>query len=354
MALYDWDGYQGYSTAGILREHQRVNGTPTIVTGGRFGGKRLYCQATAVEGDYVARFVPFAPATLAVGFFLTPSNQLAAPIYLFEFQNADGGHLCGRLNADGSLSVLRGAPVCGVDFSGRLEGGTLLKTSEAGVLSSSIGASVQVKVTIDHVAGAVDIVVNGTNVLHLTDADTQNGDNATITNFLHGCAFCGPAATGVSYEDLVMATDLPGDMAVNSHFMTGDSAVDHAGDILGGDGSTEHYKRINEQPEPDNATTRVRLNAVDDADGYTHEALKTPGAAIAGVMVVTDCALESPGWGSVGARWRIGGVAHDAPGQGVGTGWYRIKTRYPTNPATEAAWEEAEFNGAELALRKTY
>jgi hypothetical protein len=53
MPKYDFDGYEDYGTAGILREHSRKNGSPSIDTGGRHGGHKLTCHGNATIGKTV-------------------------------------------------------------------------------------------------------------------------------------------------------------------------------------------------------------------------------------------------------------------------------------------------------------
>ncbi|MCE5247959.1 hypothetical protein LLG88_13690 [bacterium] len=349
--IYDYDGFDDYTSP--AREHARVIGTPTTVTGGRFGGRRLLCQAATAMGDYVSRFARSGGTpTLAARCVVQVTNQLARAIYLFDFQNGDGGHVSIRLNPDGSLSALRDAAASGYDFSQGGVGATVLGTSEAGVVGAT-AVSLQAVVTIHATAGTIDVYVNDTNVLQLTGLNTQNGATASITHLVYGCGYCGPAATAVYFDDLILASDVVGDYRVDSHFPTGDSLDNNFGTPVGGSG-TDHYTRVNESPEPDDLTTYVVLSGVGDRETYGHDVLKNAGAPIVDVMAVLDARIEAAGWGSVAASVQVADDHFDSSAQGLSTSIQRFRPRFTVNPATDLAWTEAEFNAMEAGAVKTY
>lgn len=345
--IYDFDGFEDYATAGLLRENLRASGACAIVSGGRNSGNRLRCQYGYPSG-YVCRAVPAAPQTVVVGFY-GQQVSLGSRAYFLEFRDATRAHVMIGVNTDGSVFALRSSQAGDFDPSG----GTELGTSRAGVINADIPFLIQVAVTISDSAGSVEIRVNGVQVLTISPDDTRNAGTETVTNILVGAGY-GPGGTYLYVDDLWIASDFLGDRRVDSHFPVNDGANRDGVPKDAGD----HCEMVDESPEPDDDTSYVTLAAADDRESYGIEAFKNPGATIDAVLVVLDAKKEAAGAALVAAHIHgpgSPGADYDGTAQGLATDYTRLKEVYETVPGSGSPgspWDETVFNSAEFGCVK--
>jgi hypothetical protein len=353
--IYDFDGYEDYATAGLLREHVRVEvpGNLSIVTGGRNGGHRLKCDCTGNSLGAAGRVVRAIPelATVAFGVYMEVSS-LARLLGLFQLRDATTGHVVISVNTDGSLTVARAYTL--TDFSEYLNfplyGMTTLGTSAAGVVVAGTPFHFQAKVTIADAAGAVELKVNGVIVLTLTGVDTRNGGTATVTNILHGAVAGSAGSASVYYDDFWVADDYVGDRRVDSHFPTSDGTNQDGTPSAAG----AHYAMVDEAPEPDDDTSYVTLTSAGQRESYGVDDFKNTGATIDAAMIVLDAKKTDAGAATLAAHVHGAGSPADYDGtpQGLTTSYSRIKEVLSADPISGDPWDETTFNAAEFGDQK--
>lgn len=351
--IYDFDGFEDYPTAGIAREHLRTGGDLAVVSGGRNGGNRLRCNSVnGYISGFGGRAIAAAPATVAVGAYVQ-SVSLASLVYLLDFRDTTQSHVLISVNVDGSVSVSRSTYSGDFGYSGTFGYGgqaTVLGTSAPGLVSADAPFHLQVKVTVDNAAGAVEVLVNGVPALTLTGKDTQNAGTASVTHVLYG----GPGGLGyVYFDDVWLADDFIGDRRVDSHFPTSDGANQDGTPSSAGD----HFAMVDEAT-PDDDTSYVTLAAASDRESYGCEDFKNPGASIDAVMVVLDAKKTDAGAATLGTHIHgpgSPGTDYDGTAQGLTTDYGRYKQVYETDPDSGSPgdpWDEAGFNAAEYGAVK--
>lgn len=342
--IYDYDGYEDYSTAGLLLEHARVHGTPTVDTGGRWGGHKLTCK----PDDWVGRVVPTGPATLVVGGYLVITN-LTDPFYLFDLRDSSYSNILIRVNADGSLTALRSDAVNGLDdFSSGGVGATVLDSSVAGVVQDGVGAVVQLKTVLSATAGEVHVYVGQVHALALSLQNTLVGPLPRVDYLVHGCGYCDNPDTRVTFDDLWLADDYLGNRRVDVQDLTSDGTYQQGVPSSGG----AHFEDVKELPQPD-ATGFVSLLLVGQRDTYGHAPFQNVGAALDAVMVVADGMSGGLGSASMATALVASGQTRDGAAVALSNaGDSRAKTLYQTNPGTSAAWVEADYNASEIGGKR--
>jgi hypothetical protein len=342
--VYDYDGYEDYDTTGLLLEHKRLHGTPTVDAGGRWGGQKLTCK----PDDWVCRTIAAGPATLVVGGYLVITN-LTDPFYLFDVRDGSYSNVLIRVNADGSLSAFRSDQVNGLDdFAGGGVGATLLDSSVAGVVQDGVGAVVQLKTVLSATAGEVHVYVGNVHALALTGMNTLAGPFPTAYYLVHGCGYCANPDTRVTFDDLWLADDYLGNRRVDSQPVTSDGTYQQGVASSGG----AHYEDVNEMPQPDTMTVVV-LSLVGQRDTYGHAPFQNVGAAIDAVMVVTDGMSGGLGNASMATTLVASGQTRDGAEVALtNAGNVRAKTLYQTDPGTSAAWIESDYNASEVGGKR--
>ena len=341
---YDFDGYEDYDSTGLLREHTRIHGTPTIgTTGARNSGQALNCG----YGTYACRSLTANLATVAVGDWFTLWTPTGAT-YVYDFRDETLSHVVIAVNADGSISALRAGAIASYPLQdyGNCAGLTTLGTSATGVITSGVAVNLQVLVVISATVGQVLVTVNGTAVLNLTNIDTLNSGAAYVTNLLMGDM----NATGgsVSFDDYWAADANLGDVRVDYHYPTGDGSY-HQSTPSAGSG---RWAMVGEHPEPDDDVTYNSF-AVGNLDTYTHTAFVNTGASILGVLTVLDASKASAGTAQMKQACLRSGTNYENPAFSLSSSYDRYKRVMVVDPATSVAWTETNFNSGQFGAHRT-
>lgn len=220
MALLFMDGFDHYGTAELLNKWSNVGGTGTAListSNGRRGGGALYIQ----NAHTLVKYFPTASDTVIVGCAyyaasLTSSIITAANDFL-AVRDGTLPHVRLHPFSDGSIHVTRG-----VSTNTPVEIGA----TAPGVLTVGTFNFIELKVTVSDTVGAVELRVNGVQVLALSGVDTRNGGNASI----NGLAIGGSVATNVTtyFDDLYVCdttgtenNDFLGDVRIEPFFPSG-------------------------------------------------------------------------------------------------------------------------------------
>jgi hypothetical protein len=346
MQIHDFDGYDDYPTAQLLREHVRIVGAAvSIVSGGRNGGNRLRCNAAA---NYVCRAFKTSPAEVVIGAYL----EIAAfPVPFLEFRDATNGQVYLIVESDGSIGVYRPSiPENDFNYPLPYNDGyrTLLGRTAAGVISAALPFHIQARLLVSDTVGELEIRVNGVPRLTLTNQDTRTG-TATITNILIGNGNVPGGGVAVYVDDLWSASTFVGDRRVDSHYPIADGANQDG--VASSGPADPHYPMVDE-PSPDDDTSYVTLDAAGERESYGCEDFKNPGASIDAVMIVVDAKKTDAGAATLATHIRQDATNDDGTTQGITTDYARYKQVYETDPVRTGAWDEAGFEAAEFGLKK--
>lgn len=312
------------------------SGNATVSATGRRGGKAL------VANNSAAYFQKSLPAALTEIFVALAYYRTTATVAnIVELYSAATLQVAMGLNADGSITVYRGA--------------TALGTSAAGLVPQSAYTQFQLRVVISDTVGVVQVRVNGSgsNAISVTGADTNNGAAAVSVN---GVRF-DPATGNDRWDDIVIwdtagstANTWLGDVRVDSYFpnANGDSSQ-----FVGSDGnSTDNYLLV-DGASP-NGTDYVQSSTVNDKDLYGFTNLSHTPSSIFGVLVAPSALKDDAGSRSIRMLAKSGGTEVDS---GADVNLSTTRTRYlglfETDPNTSAAWTKAGLDAAQFGVKVT-
>jgi uncharacterized protein CbrC (UPF0167 family) len=330
--VLDFDGFDDYTTAQILRENIRVTGAPTIVSGGRNGGNRLRFNSNSTIA--ICRAVPTSPGEVVVSFIFNPVAIRTA--YIVEFRDVERGQILIRLNADGSLSALLESYIYAASDWGDYAS-TLLGSSGAGLITAGIDQRIDLRVKIDNTVGEIEFRLNGVQILNLSGIDTRC-NSGVISNFLLGCS-AQVTTTDFYFDDLYVATSFLGtDVRVDSHY----SIADGANTDFTPSSGTDHFAMVDESTADDD-TTKVTATTPGSRDTYKVEAFKNPGGTIYSVKTCLTAKKVEANSAQLATCIRSGSTNYDGTAQGLTTDWANLGEVANTDPGTSAAWAETAF-----------
>ena len=170
-----------------------TNSGGTIIAGGRNG------NAAQTDGfvDGARYTIPTInqDATVTVGFaFKSPVLSSFANVLGFYSDSAATFHLYMQIHSTGALRVQRG------DFV------TTLGTSAAGVITANTWHYIEVQATLHDTTGAVQVKVNGTSVLNVTNVDTKNAGTKTVLDTIKVMGTGNGGSTLNQFDDLYLRT----------------------------------------------------------------------------------------------------------------------------------------------------
>ncbi len=364
------DGQDHYDTAHLAEKYTTVNSTActwTVAAEGP-GGKNCVVR-TATSGAGSAGYLGIAPLLTQEAIWVpTASGVFGMKVKINDFSlvpqplgagNANrclfavltGGqiHFAVQLNPDGTFTVVRAG------FSGT----TLATSTEA--LRENEWASVEVKWTISHTVGSVQIVVNRVVVLTVSGVDTQNYTELPSWDSVRLLATDAVNVGLITRMcDYYLADQSVGAGAyrVNDFLLSWEIAVikpNGAGSVSDWTPSAgANYECVDEVP-PNDDTDYISATTVTTRDDYDFEALPA-GAIVKGFQIVTLPRLTAAGSAGLTPVYRTGGGT-DAVGieQGITQTGYDTFRMWPydRNPVTDNQATKAEIDAAKFGLIKS-
>jgi hypothetical protein len=282
-------------------------------------------------------------ATRAVGFAINATNFNGnggtLPLSIVSFGDAGTLQLCLRVNADGTLSVCRGA-----------NNGAVVLGPSTQSLTINTWWFVEVSVTISPTAGAATVRVGGATWLSGTALNTR----ATANNSAN-CVIIGPCpsdgrAWQADYDDVYIdsAGNFAGDCRVETHLPTGNGASSTWTPSAG-----SNYSCVADNPSDDDTTFNVS-GTVGNLDLYTYPALATTAGAVQAVMIAPVLRNTASGSAGITMTYRQGSTNYSGGVQSVGSQSY---SNYPDiqghDPSTGAAWTIAGVNSAQYGVNRS-
>jgi hypothetical protein len=335
MALLFVDGFDHYASADVGKKGWILAGTGSILpTGGRRGGGAMSVATTS--SSTFAKTLPASYPTLIAGFAYDIG---ASPSYglIFDFVDAAITHISIGVTSDRAVYASRS--------------GTTLGTSANAVIPTPGSfAYIELKATIHDTAGAVEVRVNGVSVLTLTNVDTRNAGNASVTGFrLRG------ASTTSKIDDLYICdatgstnNSFLGDVRVDTLYPNADGTFSDFTPSTG----TSRFALVDESSV--NTTDYNDGAAVGDRDSYEMANLAALASqTVYGVQVSAALQKDDAGAKSAAVFVRSGGTNSDGPAAAIGTSQAFVSQVYETDPAASAAWTETTVNAMQAGVLVT-
>ena len=349
MALRFIDSFDHYQTAEIDAKWSTVvfnPPAPTIEPGlGRCGTQALRMGLSAVAS--VTKGTAFSGATAVVGFAIqyTGFAGVGTNTRFFHLGSTFGLHLGFFRASDGSIFVQR------MDLLG-----VLLGQSVPDVLRLGEWYYMEVKATIDNVAGAVEVRLNGVTVITVAGVDTQStaGAVAAINNF----SFQANSASDYLIDDLY-ALDITGP-APNNDFL-GDVRVEYLEPVAAGAhqdwsliGAASHWQAVDDGAFPDGDTTYIHTATAGLLDTEEYDNTGLPSGAIFGLHINLYARKTDSGFREIAPIIRHAGVDYVGANQAPSMASYNYLSQlFETNPGTGLVWTIADVNADEYGVQLT-
>ena len=334
MALLFMDGFDHYATADITKKWNSIVGSMTIFPiDGRRGGGAAGGNPSGSEN--LNKTLPGSYATLVFGLALKVDALVSLDI--LTLKESATSHLILRLNATGTLSVVRAAS-------------TVLGTSSTS-LSTDAFYYIEIKATIHDTTGAVEVRVNGVTCLNLTGQDTRNaGTTGLIDNFV----ITGTSGTWRLDDFYVCDTsgtknnDFLGDVRIDTLLPNADGTYSQFTPSTG----TNHSALVDEATP--NTTDYNDGATVGNRDSHQFTNLTSIASQIVyGVQVNAAIQKDDAGAKSACTFVRSGTTDGDAATAVLGTAQTYVSQIFETNPSGGVAWTEASVNAAEFGMKVT-
>lgn len=347
MALRYIDGFDIYGDGADMLDGLWLNNTAGFIDTSvvRTGAKSLRLTSTSTIAS-VRKGFGAELTTVGIGFGVHYASMPAsATADLLSFRDKNNAEHCAlRVRTEGTLEFANGD-------------GTVLAVSTAQVLTAAAYHHIEILVTIDDAAGAVEVRLNGVSVLSATGLDTTDTAEVETSQFL----LLGAANKTVYFDDLVVwdttgaaNNDFLGDVRVHTLKPDSDQA---AADWAPNTGTG--WAALDDS-SPDDDTTHVEAADPGDVSEYGLEDLPGGVSQIIGVMTLSrlkksdsgDCQVQvsvlSDDVGSPPAPAEANGA--DRAITPAYTYWADM---HEVDPATGAPWLAAAVDGARLRLDRT-
>ena len=338
MALRFMDSFDHYTT--FLQKWTSwasdAGGIAIGAAGARTGANGARITNASYAGGYrcIGVLTLTAQGTWIMGFAYRVAGIAATDIATTRDAGTVQGHL--RLNADGTLSLLRGA--------------TVVATSSR-VITAGVFQHIEFKHIIHSSTGTLEVRVNGV-VWATFTGNTQQTANATANQLGIG-ADAYPASHTTDYDD-VYILDGAGSAPNNAYW--GDTAINcllpsGAGNYTGLDtlvGAATHYQAVDEAA-PNDDTDYVADDTVDAKDSYAYADLAGAGT-IYGVQVLIRAKKDVAGTGNVARLYRNASTDNQGADVALGTSYGYVTEILETDPIAAGVWTVTNVNSAEFGV----
>lgn len=365
------DSADHYATADITEKWTQlisVNGSenpPVIGAYGRNSTNGIRLQAPLPAGTSVSQPIglTLAPtgAIFIIGFaakFTAFSHTIPGPSiredsylysnYLVALLNVNDNLCSLEMNTDGTLTVYRTL---------NYPNNSVALGTTAVAVQEGVWTFIEFKVTIHDSLGTVDVRINGSSALSLTNQNTRGvGAVNGWTNFKLGLWTHETGQTGptMDVDDLYV---LDGSGAVNNDFL-GDVTItpiypSGAGASTGWTPSAGDNYACVDEATPNDDTDYNATATIGAKDTYAMGNVPV-GADIRAVQILASVRKATEGPGKVKLVTRSSSTDHDSDEIGIaGTDYAYVRQVRETDPATAAAWTESGFNAVEMGLKKS-
>jgi hypothetical protein len=334
MALRFMDGFDYTNASGVHQDKWDSDSDQSWTPrAGRFGG-----NAISRNGNAPLNKTLDAQSTWIVGQAVRPPIGSSSG-QLLEFDDAGTVQVRIYISNSTDIEVYRGA-------------GTTLLGSASNVLANLEWRHLEVKVVINNTTGSVEIRVDGTTVINLTNQDTQVTGNATANKIIFNFG-----ASNLYHDDFYI---LDGTGTTNNNFL-GDVRVEtllpsgngNSSQFTGSDGnSTDNYLLVDDSPAPDDDTTYVESATLNDIDLYAIADLGNSPDTIYGVAQNSYSRKTDVGSRGLINVVRSGGTNYDGTNElDLLAEYKQVQEILETDPDTAVAWVTSGVNNMESGFK---
>lgn len=172
--------------------------------------------------------------------------------------------------------------------------------------------------------------------------DRYSGTNTSYNAYYDDFAFC--AIDGVA--PVASSSEWLGDARVVRLVPNGAGASADFTPL-----SSTNHSNVDDGANSDNDTTYNHSDVVGEKDSFAFGDLASSPLTVLGVRQHTSMRKDDVGPRTARTLLRIAGVDYESADLNVIDSWQTFQSFYPTNPATGAAWTEAEINALEAGYK---
>ena len=338
MTLRFIDGFDHFTTfAQFLYKYNETGSTSyvSLDTGRRSGSNAVKLYSTS---GYVTKTLD-DQATWTVGAAVKIASLPSSTGTIFQFRDNTGtvqASLC--VSVTGSLALYRGTT-----------SGTLLASSANALLGGSWNF-IEAKITIADSGGTFEARVNG-DVWVTYTGDTKYSSTLATANSIRLYGL--PSAINSWYDDFYICdatgtvnNSYLGDVRVDTLFPSGVGASAQFMPT----GSATNWENVDEA-SPDEDTSYNASETAGNIDSFTFADLTALNATIMGVQANILARKDDAGTRLLRAVARVGSTNYEGTDLTLSDSYVDQRTIWNQNPATTAAWTEAEINAAEFGYK---
>lgn len=308
-------------------------------TQARTGSRSLRMESYEAGTKWRVAFPAKSIVGSAFGLFLV-NLPVNINDFLFTFYNSGTAIVTIQISPAGALQVRRG------NYTGSVLGST-----DAGVITAAAFNHIEAKVIRDNVVGEIEIRVNGVTALKLTDLDLGtidiDGVGQTGVETLTG--------TTMYLDDLIIWN---GDGDVNNDFFGPARVLTVFAD---GEGTHNDWNAVGaatpheaiDETTPDGDATYIAASTVGDKQSLTIPELPPEVATVAGVFILPMTKLGSAGTGNMKVSIESDGAIAEGPDTPLTTAYTYWPVAFEKDPATGAQFDKAALEAAEIIIEKT-
>ncbi len=366
MSLKLGDGFDHYPTAMILNKWDGARGHTIDALYGRLGSKgcRTFNEAFTILGQGCLS-KNLTSANSEHGFFGAAIHLPAMPasgnINLFAVYDPITGsamHICSMVGADGSIGI----GYCTINnFS---FGVTTLARSVPGLIVAATWYYVEMKVKVNNTSGFVEVLVNGISAITLSGdtAGWGNGFGSGIStptsqlfsNVKLGGDLDATVSSGIYFDDFYYCDDTGaqnntylGDVKLQAIYPDGVGSSTQFINF----GGPANWDSVNET-SPDDDTTYVYENTVNDSDLYTMQDLSATVTSVKGLLCNARIKKDDATVRTYALLVKSGATTGEVATRAAPFGAYTNQQDVSElNPATLSAWTVAEVNAMEAGIK---
>lgn len=320
--------FTGFDAGGTLEQYGFVtSGTASVDIGGRRGGR---CMRL---GGGSALYPHGNVNGVVTGFAFSLPSLPSADTVLIAWMDGGTTQVDLRITSTGAIRATRN--------------GTSLGVSSAGVVTAGTYMFLEARVTISTTTGSVEVRVNNTTVLNLTNVNTQ----ATANNYVNRVDW--RTVTSPTLVDDIHHYDTTG---TTFNTFDGDLPVLLAPVSGPGDyaqwtpnGAPSNYDCIDDIP-PDGDATFNSTQQSGRVDSFAHAPV-TGLAAVRAVKVMAFARKDDAASRVLEPGVVIGGAFYAGGQVALPDTYIWASVYFANNPATNAAWTLDAVNNAQIAYR---
>ena len=343
-----FDAYNGITgNAGSPSAGGWVLGSPTYtaLAAGRFGGQAFSKGSSTVASAWLYKV--FGSITQGcLGFALKVTTYTTATSGCLVYLTTDNlsSQLALRVGTSGEISIGRAS---GTVSDGL---GTVLGTTASNLVTLNTWCYIEMEFVISDSVGSINLYVNGTNVLSLSNVDTKANATLSTVNTLYLGDTSSTSGRGVCLYDDIYVTDTPtrlGEQRIETLYPSADTAQLQWTPSTG----SNNYGTVDETLMSN--TDYVSAGTVSNYDLYDFTNLSSTPTSISAITINALAQKDNAGTRAIALPVKSSSTTSDGANNYLAAGWTVLNRIIETDPNTSTAWTASSVNALQAGIKVT-